>query len=268
MASPKPKPEAADSPKKVFDVARPGKSTPDATARPIIVTNRPILQDPMMANGATAATTANEEDELAPAKAKLTIKPITVTTDEAGSDEVVVKKKEKAKAPEPKEPETKEPPEEASPEKPEEPAEPTEAATPDNETAEPEATEEPETQQKPDEPTTAEEPDAATPEPEEKASEPETGGKSPIAQTPEQQDVAAKKAEEEAAKHEAEVQKLVDDEKYFLPINTVESRKTKRFVVLGALLIVVLGLAWADVALDAGLIHITGVKALTHFFTH
>ncbi len=36
-------------PRKVIDVTEPGKSEPSASARPIIVTNRPILQqDPMV----------------------------------------------------------------------------------------------------------------------------------------------------------------------------------------------------------------------------
>jgi hypothetical protein len=38
-----------DEPKKVFDVAKPGDSKPDASARPIIVGHGPMVQDPMMA---------------------------------------------------------------------------------------------------------------------------------------------------------------------------------------------------------------------------
>ena len=76
-------------------------------------------------------------------------------------------------------------------------------------------------------------------------------------------------AEAEArAKHAEAVQKLVDAKQYFLPINTVEKRKTKHFVLLGAVLSVLLALTWADIALDAGLIQISGVKPITHFFSN
>lgn len=34
--------------KKLFDVARPGKTMADAGSRPIIASNRPVLNDPMM----------------------------------------------------------------------------------------------------------------------------------------------------------------------------------------------------------------------------
>jgi hypothetical protein len=46
MAATKPK----KSNTKVFDVAKPGKSEPTATSKPVIVTHRPVLQDPMVVN--------------------------------------------------------------------------------------------------------------------------------------------------------------------------------------------------------------------------
>lgn len=51
MASSKGDTKAGDAkPKKVMDVAQPGKSAPSATSRPIIITNRPMLKrDPMVA---------------------------------------------------------------------------------------------------------------------------------------------------------------------------------------------------------------------------
>lgn len=75
----------------------------------------------------------------------------------------------------------------------------------------------------------------------------------------------------EAAKqeeHDATIQKLIDDKKYVLSINSVEKRRTKRFLVLGLALSLVLAIAWVDVALDAGLIHLGSVKPLTHFFSN
>lgn len=70
------------------------------------------------------------------------------------------------------------------------------------------------------------------------------------------------------AEHEAAVQKLSDSKKYFLPINAVEQRKSKQFVILGIVLSVILALAWVNIALDAGLIKIPGVKPVTHFFSN
>ncbi|HET7320404.1 MAG TPA: hypothetical protein VFI84_02325, partial [Candidatus Saccharimonadales bacterium] len=79
-------------------------------------------------------------------------------------------------------------------------------------------------------------------------------------------DAAAKEAERLAAEHAAAIQKLADGHEYYLPIETTESRKTKHFVILGALLILLLAAAWVDVALDAGLIQFGGLKPVTHFF--
>ncbi len=78
------------------------------------------------------------------------------------------------------------------------------------------------------------------------------------------EEVDAAEAEKQAA-HDTEIQKLVDEKKYFLPINTIEKRKTKRFVLLGIILSLILALAWVDIALDAGLIQLGGIKPVTHF---
>ncbi len=74
-------------------------------------------------------------------------------------------------------------------------------------------------------------------------------------------------AEAEAAA-EAKLEQVIDSKKYFLPINTVEHRKSRRFVILGVILAVVLAVAWADIALDAGIIDLGGVKPVTHFFSN
>ena len=67
-------------------------------------------------------------------------------------------------------------------------------------------------------------------------------------------------------KRQADLQVLVDSKKYYLPINTLETKRTKQFVLVGVLLSLILIIAWADIALDAGLIHIGNLKAVTHFF--
>lgn len=91
-----------------------------------------------------------------------------------------------------------------------------------------------------------------------------TESKDKALNTPDEQDAAeaSRKAE-----HDANLQKIVDSKTYYLPINAVEKRKTKRFVLLGIALSIFLILVWINVALDAGLIQIDGVSPLTSFFS-
>jgi cell envelope opacity-associated protein A len=70
------------------------------------------------------------------------------------------------------------------------------------------------------------------------------------------------------AEQDTKLQKIIDSKKYALPINAVEQRRSKRFVVLGIILAVILALAWGDIAADAGLIHVKGIKPVTHFFSN
>lgn len=206
----------------VFDVAKPGKSVPSSSAKPIIVTNRPVLKDPMVVeeDGEVSASAADSESARSPSlpSAKVHIEPLSSQKSDADD----------ASAP---------PPEESD--KAEEPA-----AEGGDEV-------------KKDEKTTAE-PDL---------SEVDDGAAEPSAKN------IAKKAEEDeeaelkkAAERAEELDKLAESRKFYLPINQVEKRRTKRYVLLGVVFIVILGLAWADVALDAGIITIPGVKAPTHFF--
>ena len=74
---------------------------------------------------------------------------------------------------------------------------------------------------------------------------------------------AAEKAETEK---EATVQKLVESKQYYLPIETVEVRRSKRIVVLGVAISLLLALTWVNIALDAELIQLGDIKPLTNFF--
>ena len=78
-----------------------------------------------------------------------------------------------------------------------------------------------------------------------------------------EQDLMAKKA----AERQANFDKIALAKTYYLPINQVVRRRSKHVAIIGAVLIILLGLAWVDVSLDAGLISIPGVKAPTHFFS-
>ncbi|HYH36173.1 MAG TPA: hypothetical protein VD706_01595, partial [Candidatus Saccharimonadales bacterium] len=77
-----------------------------------------------------------------------------------------------------------------------------------------------------------------------------------------------KNDESATAAQEAKLQKLIDSKKYFLPINAVEQRRSKRVVTLGVVLAILLALAWFNIALDAGLIHVDNIKPVTHFFSN
>lgn len=72
----------------------------------------------------------------------------------------------------------------------------------------------------------------------------------------------------EKSKHDKEIQALIDSKKYYLPINSVEKRRSKRVVVLGVVLSLLLIIVWIDIALDAGLIQIDNIKPVTHFFSN
>lgn len=81
--------------------------------------------------------------------------------------------------------------------------------------------------------------------------------------TPEQAEAAAKAAQERAAK----VRQAIEKEQYFLPINAIEEQRSRRVAILGLLLIIVLAVAWYDIALDAGLLTNMYELPHTHFFT-
>lgn len=280
---------------RVFDVAKPGKSAPSASAKPIIISHHPMMQDPMVKPDG-----GDEEASgpvLAHAPTRVVIKPLTDDLEQqiAAAAEAAAK------------------PTKAAPEASAEPAEQAEAATKvdeattptDNEKATSETGAEPvEASATATEP--APEPAEETPEPAapaaddeapaeeptkvadkttEPASQPQSDAETP-ATTPDTDastsngtdpatgkpasDATNEKAAAEAAEREAarkkELEQLAESHKYYLPINQVEKRRNKRWALVGLLVIILLALAWADVALDAGLISIPGVHAVTHFF--
>ena len=194
----------------VFDVAKPGKTAPSSSSKPIIVTNRPVLKDPMVVEDDAAPDSekpVESEQALAvPSVSKVKLAPLSEDMKAAESAKADAKEQETDKA-------------EGS------------AATDD----------------------VTQEPDLDDGE-----------GTSDDAkkQAPETDEAAERKASE----RQAELDKLIESRKYFLPINQVERRRSKHYAVVGFIVIVILGLAWVDIALDAGLITLPGVKAPTHFF--
>lgn len=245
--------------KPIIDVKQPGTSAPPETSKPVIVTNRPLLRDPMMAEPTDKDKKSEEPSQtvddqsatmLDPGQ-KPALQPLNKGSkeqDNDNSDETISgeadpnseTKEDKgnpaAEAPQNDSTDEEQPPESIASE-----------STPNEDESEQttplDAKEKSATSQQNDEETASESPKQAGP----------------------------KQAEAEAAaktKHDAEIQELIDSKRYVLPIDTVEKRKSKRFVLLGAALAVVLIIIWLDIALDAGIIRLGGLKPLTHFFSN
>ena len=189
-------------PRTVFDVTKPGKGglPASSTTRPVIITNRPVIKDPMV-NEQTpeSAVTAT------PSNKKLTITPI---------HDDVAPKAESAEEPMPN-------------------------ITVDDKPVE------------------------VTPETTVADVAPE--GSQPVAIPAEGEE---REAENELArKRAARLQKMIDEEEYFLPIKTEEERRSRKVAIIGIALIVVLAAAWYNTALDAGLLPNSYDLPHTSFFT-
>jgi len=252
-------PNRSSSPKQVFDVAKPNKSRPSNTTKSVIVTNRPILQDPMV-----NAVESNDGPTTAPPLAiklssKIRIQPLTSSAELTESGEPVAVKQVAIDTAMSLAPDVASPISEhlekaraeaiASYESEESLAAATVAAT-----DEPKLT------------IDADSPAKTTDGVAFKA------GTAPIGDTPKdgalvtENDLAVQEDENDA--YDENIQKLVTEKRYFLPINSQEKRRTKRFIILGVVLILLLAVAWTDIALDAGLIHLHGIKPLTHLFSN
>lgn len=70
--------------KKTMDVAKPGKRAPDISSRPVIVGNKPEVQDPMMKTGETVKETKQDETPIATHGNKV-IQPLS-RHDESGDE--------------------------------------------------------------------------------------------------------------------------------------------------------------------------------------
>ena len=197
--------------KKMIDVKKDAPA--EATSKPVIVTNRPIMADPMVkpASGAPELEAAEKPKEVrAPSASKIVIQPIV--HDEEPAPEVPA---------EPEAPESKSEPAPTEPEKPTEPGQPAEAEEPEDTQLPAEATDK----------TDAEEDDPAE------------------------------------IERRAKLDALAESQKYFLPITTAEQRKSRRTIVLGTILAIILLLAWADFAVDAGLVSLPVNVPHTNFFS-
>jgi hypothetical protein len=263
-------------PRKVIDITEPGKSEPSATSRAIIVTNRPMLQqDPMVIGTATsdvdsdntpAGKVQKPESELSSVQEGHSILPpsaphLSEDSSEADQSPTV----EVDSIPKSDEPSDPQPPNEAA-EKPE--IKVSDAVTDKKvelksaEIAAPSVEKEPT-----EEPVAEAEPKDASSEPEEGDAKSASGADDDQVAPNKVMDEATKKAAEEKAAKEAELEKLIESKKYFLPINAIQLRRNKLQSILLFSILIILVLALLDFSLDAGLLKINGVHSLTHFFS-
>ncbi len=237
----------------IVDVAHPGKSLPSDSSRSIIVSNRPIIQDPDVKDsepqtdsvvGAPLldlAANEHQETELTPSQKKITIDPPNHDKEEVGEPITVTVKAPQAadSIPEPTTVATETPKADKPVAEPVKKAEPT-TAKPAKEATQPAA--------------------AAAPVKESAEDTPADDDEAP--------DTLPQKDEKQLAADAAQAAKvegLIKRQVYVLPINAVERRRSKHVVVGGLVLIVLLAFAWLDLAADAGFIHVPYLP-LTHFF--
>lgn len=218
---------------KFDDVKHPDKVTPSATSRPIIVTNHTMMtKDPMMAPASGNAPEAGASEDAVPVVgASMTHEKTIVPLNPISTDP---------------EDDAKDEPEEAK---------------------EPES--EPESEAKPAE-VTPPEPAATTPAPE---SEPQPQAPEVESGTGEVRDAEAEATAEEdaaaeaAAKREEELEGIIASEKYAVPINAVQRRRSRAATALLFFLAVVLAIVLLDAIVDVGIVHVPSSVPHTHFFS-
>ena len=219
----------------INDVAKPNDTPPAENSKSVIITKRPLMRDPMMAALASDVpvdpSAEPSDTETSPAPEPVKAGPLSVT------HQLVIT-----------------PPSHDEPTAPAVIGTPT-VAQPISDVIKPAeevATSLPDT-----EPIPA----AAEAAPETAA----VAGPADVKLDPLNQEAAEAQAQDEAAKRKAELTALVISQTYFLPVDGVELKRARYFTVLGVLLIVGLALAWADAALDAGLVAVNGVPHTSFF---
>jgi hypothetical protein len=286
-AAAKDKLKKVDTAPKVMDVAHPGKGVASASGRPIIVTNRPILKDPMMVD-----LPSDEQAAGAPILTRPTTTKLFIKTDDEPTDTLQTTESEGKPAdvvardvgvPEPPTDSTgtekkaiKIEPITISEEE-EEEDEPVAAPSPSADTKiTVKLTDEAKSDSAPaapaeDAPVADVTPDATAPSNDSSTSDTdtatETDDATDTATTDASTDQNKKPADDEAAAalHE-KLDSIAAGQEYFLPINAVERRRNRNITTAGVMLAILLAAVWLDVAADAGFIHIPFLP-LTHFFS-
>lgn len=222
------KADAPAEPAPIADVSHPDSSAPSDTSRPII-THRPIMKDPMVVAASGTAEGGKDADSEMETAAKSFVSQHT-------SETKLTPPSEADGAPKADKTDDAAAAEEASSAVQNDESPDSEAGTSENE--------------KPDEEV------AADPKKAEKTADAKAKHANPDLETAVQ------------AEQDAKVHKLIESKKYFLPINAAEQRRSARVVAIGVVVALVLAVAWVDVALDAGLIHLGSIKPVTHLFSN
>lgn len=191
--------------KQISDVSPPNQTPAAPTSKPVILSNHPVMKDPMVVAEKTAADDAPVTTAVK-LPTKITLQPIhaNVVPDTPSAFDKPVEQ-------------------------------PT--ATPTEDESEPSAEKDDNKNASNDQPAT-----------------PESDAK-----------LLADDADEEIIKRNA-LDALIANKKYFLRINSAESLRTQRSITIGIVLTALFGVAWLDIALDAGLIMLGNLHAVTNFF--
>ena len=269
--------------KKTMDVSKPGKVAADATARPVIVGHRSIVQDPMVKPETDVSELEPKKDDevktkSAPTSGEKVIEPLNKDTAPELSDieqaaAAAVSKSSKNEAAKTADKEEKTAPASES-------SETTSPAEASSEASQPKSADsspdEVLTEEKPKEPNAPNESPTKTPDTPKDSNASNVGAKPPQNSDKKTEDKKAgsseaaevdaianqagnskqkekQEAEQEAAK-QAHLQKLIDDKKYFVKTGQVARRRNNRIaIVLLVLLILIVG---AYLAIDAKLLKV------------
>jgi len=231
MADPKSKEDKSKKGNKVVDVVAPGTTPPNATSRPIIVSHGPIMKDPMFQGTAPAVSTSPPVP--APSARAKVVTPLAEVADDKAETPESSPNKKSAKT-------TK-----SKPDADEEPAEKIvvlDEPKPAKETAEAPVEEAPKADEKP----------TAAPKVESTTQDNEDDDENSAAVVDSVVEKAAEKkkqdqAEKETAEQQAKIAQLINEKKYFVPINVAKHKRTNRTlrVVLVILLLIAGGLGYA-----------------------
>lgn len=245
--------------KKVFDVAKPGKTAASPNARPTIIGHGPIMKDPMVAGSkATSDITdtdkpdADEDKPTAPTLNKETvIKPPEAKATKTGkpaAKNIAVKADDDSNEAD----DAQAPDEVADADEPEAKEEETERDETPEAAAEPEATEEKVTS-KDDEDVADDNPAGS-----------DSAAVSTLAANAEAQK-KAEKEQKEAQAQQAALEKLVVEKKYFIPIGRAKRTRTNERALVVLILVIILALLAADLLVDAGIVR-TSIKPPIQIF--
>jgi hypothetical protein len=250
-------PKQPENSRKIIDVSHPDSTASDTSSKPVLITNRPIMKDPMVVDSSENKETDTKVSVKASGEA--IIEPITapILPLENSEDQTTESRQD---------PEVKEIPAETKVEglnsnskSSRDKLGPDETDDAKKDIDEAKTGVENSTDEKVKDDTKKRESKNA-----DMSEEHESNRDTPDEKSAE---VIDAEETEKQAKHDAEIDKLIESREYYLPINSVEKRRSKRFVLLGVLLSAVLLLAWADIALDAGLVNISSNIPHTHIFS-